>query len=198
MISGPRRRRFEALVAAACLLFPCAAVAGDISAKELMTLLASARSARAHFVETRYSALLKAPLVSRGTVTYQRPGRMVKHTVAPHEERIVLEAGRLSIESPTLGSKTEALLSRNPAVAALVESIRAARAGDLPGLTRHYEVSISGARTQWRIVLVPRAPELAEYVDAVTIAGHGARITRMEVQEASGDRTVTDIDEELK
>jgi len=198
MISGPRRRLPEAFLAAACLAFSNAAVANDIGTNALMALLASVRSARAHFVETRYSTLLKVPLVSRGTLVYQRPDRMVRHTVAPHEERIVLEAGRLSIESPALGRKTEATLSRNPDVTALVESIRATRAGDLSQLSRHFEVSVSGARAQWRIVLVPRAPDLAQYVDSVTIAGHGARIAYMEVRETSGDRTVTEIDEEIK
>ena len=43
-----------------------------------------------------------------------------------------------------------------------------------------------------------RAPDLAQYVDSVTIAGHGARIAYMEVRETSGDRTVTEIDEEIK
>lgn len=198
MISGPRSRLSEVLLAAACLVLSDTAIAGDIGAKALMALLASVSSVRAHFVETRYSALLKVPLVSRGTLVYERPDRMVKHTVAPHEERIVLEAGHLSIESPALGSKTEATLSRNPDVAALVESIRATRAGDLAELNRHFEVSVSGVRAEWRIVLLPRAPDLAEYVDSITIAGHGARIARIEVREASGDRTVTEIDEELE
>lgn len=197
MISGPRRR-FEGFLGAACLLLSGAAMAGNFSAKELMALLATPRSATARFVETRYSALLKAPLVSRGTLAYQRPDRMVKHTEAPHEERIVLEAGRLSIESRSFGSETAASLGRNPSVAALVESIRATRAGDLAGLARYYEVSVSGSPSQWRINLVPRAPALAEYVESVTIAGVDARIARIEVREASGDRTVTEIEEELK
>jgi len=197
MISGPRRR-FEGLLGAACLLLSGPAISGNFSAKELMALLATPRSTTARFVETRYSALLKAPLVSRGTLAYQRPDRMVKHTEAPHEERIVLEAGRLSIESRSLGSETAASLGRNPNVAALVEGVRATRAGDLAELARHYEVSVSGSPSQWQIVLVPRAPALGEYVESVTIAGLGARIARVEVREASGDRTVTEIDEELK
>lgn len=197
MISGPRRR-FERLLGAACLLLSGAAMAGNFSAQELMALLATPRSATARFVETRYSALLKAPLVSRGTLAYQRPDRMVKHTEAPHEERIVLEAGRLSIESRSLGSETAASLGRNPSVAALVESIRATRAGDLSALARYYEVSVSGSPSQWQIILVPRAPALAEYVESITVTGVDARIARIEVREASGDRTVTEIEEDLK
>ena len=110
----------------------------------------------------------------------------------------MLEAGRLSIESPTLGSRAALSLSRNPGVAALVESIRATRAGDLAELSRHYDVSVSGTRPQWQIGLRPRAPELTQYVESVTIAGRGARIVRIEVREASGDRTVTEVDETLK
>jgi outer membrane lipoprotein-sorting protein len=197
MTSG-QRTGFEAVLAAACLALAAAALAGGIDAKELMALLAGVETATARFVETRHSALLRKPLVSSGTLSYQRPNRIVRHTEMPQEERIVLDKGRLTIENRTLGSATAASLSKTPGVSALVESIRATRAGDLAALERYYEVRVSGARAKWRIDLVPRAPGLAQYVDSVAVSGNGARIARIEVREASGDRTVTEIDEELR
>jgi outer membrane lipoprotein-sorting protein len=185
-------------LAVACMTLAGAAPAAGVGEKELMALLASAESATARFVEVRESVLLKAPLVSSGTLAYQRPDRMVKHTLEPQEERIVLDKGRLTIENRTLGRTTVASLSKSPGVAALVESIRATRAGDLAVLERHYEVRVSGAREDWRIVLVPRAPDLADLVESVAISGNGARLARVEVRESSGDRTVTEIDEQLK
>jgi predicted LPLAT superfamily acyltransferase len=74
--------------------------AGDpLTVPELMQMLAGVESARASFVETRESALLKTPLVLKGTLSYRRPDRVEKHVLSPYDERIIVEGGQLTLEN---------------------------------------------------------------------------------------------------
>ena len=160
-----------------------------------MRMLASVRTVSATFVETRYSALLKSPLVSRGTLTYRRPDRLEKIVVSPYEERIALQGDRLTIDSAATGRREIAVAAGTPGIAALIEAVRATRAGDLAGLERNFVVEVTGTHDDWQLRLKPRTADIARYISAVSVWGSGARLQRIEVWEASGDRTVTEIDE---
>src|SRR5262252_2742680 len=101
-------------------------------------MLGSVQSATARYVETRESALLKSPLVIKGTLSYRRPDRLEKHVREPQDERITVEGGQLTLESRAQNRRKTIAIASAPGLAALVESIRATRAGDLDALRRHY------------------------------------------------------------
>jgi outer membrane lipoprotein-sorting protein len=173
-----------------------AAAAPALSVVELMKMLASVESAHARFVETRHSALLKAPLLLEGTLAYRRPDRVEKHVLSPYDERIVVEGGRLTIENRTHNRKQSLAVSGAPGLAALVESIRATRAGDLPALRRHYALEVEGSSGQWTLTLKPLDAQVGDYVVALALSGSGARIARVTIEETSGDRSVMEIREQ--
>ena len=175
-------------------LVPAPAGAAQLTAPELMQMLAGVESASARFVETRHSALLKAPLVLRGTLAYRRPDRVEKHVQSPYDERIVVEGRRITLENRTQNRKKTIAVTAAPGIAALVESIRATRAGDLAVLQRHYAVDVDGSREQWTLTLRPSDPQVAEYVTRLTLAGSETRIGRISVEETGGDRSVMEID----
>ena len=85
-------------------------------------------------------------------------------------------------------------VSGAPGLAALVESIRATRAGDLAALQRHYALQIEGSREQWTLTLKPLDPQVAAYVSQLTLTGSETRIARIVVEEAGGDRSVMEIE----
>src|SRR5262245_7879581 len=123
-----------------------AGTAPQLTITELMQMLGSVESANARFVETRHSALLKSPLVLQGTLAYRRPDRVEKHVLSPYDERITVEGGRLSLENRAQNRKRSMAVTAAPGLAALVESIRATRAGDLAALQRYYAVDVDGSR----------------------------------------------------
>jgi outer membrane lipoprotein-sorting protein len=170
--------------------------AAPLAAGELMQMLGSVESSSARFVETRSSALLKSPLVLKGTLAYRRPDRLEKHVLSPHDERIVIEGGRLTLEGGAQKSRKTIPVAGAPGLAALVESIRATRAGDLPALQKHYVVQVEGSREQWSLTLKPLDPRVADFVISIALAGTGPRIVRIVVEEAGGDRSVTEIEEQ--
>jgi hypothetical protein len=133
--------------------------------------------------------------VSRGTLSYLRPDRLEKIVVSPHKERIALHGDRLTIDSAAAGRREIELGAGASGIAALIEAVRATRAGDLARLERDFDVIVSGTLDDWQLRLKPRAADVGQYVSAVGIWGSGPSLRRVEVWEASGDRTVMDIDE---
>jgi outer membrane lipoprotein-sorting protein len=178
------------------LAFAPALAAAPLAVPELMQMLASVESANARFVETRHSALLKTPLVLEGTLAYRRPDRVVKHVLSPYDERITVEGGRLTLENRTHSRSKTVSVAAAPGLAALIESIRATRAGDLAALQRHYALQLDGSREQWTLTLKPLDPQVARYVTQLALTGSEARIGRITIEEAGGDRSVMEIEEQ--
>ena len=174
---------------------PPATSSSALSSSELMQMLASVESANARFVETRHSALLKSPLVLQGTLAYRRPDRVEKHVQSPYDESITVEGGRLTLENRTRKQKKTIAVSGAPGLAALIESIRATRAGDLAALQRYYALQVEGSREQWTLTLKPLDAQIAGYVSSIALSGSETRIGRIMIEEASGDRSVMEIEE---
>jgi outer membrane lipoprotein-sorting protein len=156
----------------------------------LMRELAAQPAAAVAFTETRHSAALKSPLVTAGELAFERPSRLVRRVTAPVAERYVVDGDQVTIERAGAPPRTLALASQ-PALAGFLESIRATLRGDLATLRRLYRVELAGDARDWSLVLLPADAELAALITSIRIGGSGARITGMEVLEASGDRVVT-------
>lgn len=171
--------------------------ASTLTPEALMAQLAGVASSRARFVETRQSALLKQPLVLTGTLVYQRPDRLEKHVATPFVESVTIAGSRVDIARPGETGRTIAMPPAGPA-RALAESLRATLAGDLPALARHFVVEVAGTPGAWTMTLTPRDPALAATVERVTFAGAADRVQRIDVLEASGDRSVTTIQPETR
>jgi outer membrane lipoprotein-sorting protein len=186
--------RIAAILAAAVLAGPAARAADPPLALEpLMAALAKNGSGTVGFTETKTSALLKAPIESRGTLTYAAPAKLEKRTLAPREERFAVDGETVVVESAARKTRFELRLSEHPAIRAFVESIRGTLAGDLAALRRYYRVELEGTWSDWRLYLLPSDPQMAELVLRVVIGGAGGAVRRIEILEASGDRSVMTI-----
>jgi len=188
-----RLRRLAALMIAAALAEP--ALAEDPALAEVMRAFGSVQSARARFTETKELALLKAPLVLTGTLTYQRPDRLEKHVLTPYDERIAITGTDISVENKSRARTQMVSAAANPTLQTLIESLRATLAGDLPALERHFAVAFEGTASEWTIVLVPRDAGTLALISRIRLAGAGGRLARIEVDEAGGDRSQMTIHE---
>jgi hypothetical protein len=183
---------FALALAAWCL--PCAGE-DAFTLPALMQALAAVPAAQAHFTEVRRMRLLRAPLEVQGTLRYVRPDTLERRVQSPYEETIRIEGNRVSVDNPARGERRSYALASLPGAYALVESLRATLAGDLAALERHYDVRLAGGREAWTLSLVPRDPGVAGMLAEVRLQGAAARITRIEFDEAAGDRTVMTIRE---
>jgi outer membrane lipoprotein-sorting protein len=159
----------------------------------LMSEMAAIPASRTRFVETRHLAMLTQPLELKGSLSYERPNRLVKHVESPFDELLTVDGEALSLVNKTKGEQRSLSLREQPALGALVEGVRATLAGDRAQLERHYRVQFSGRREAWRLHLVPRATQVRAHVESITVSGAAARPQRIEVLESTGDRSVMTI-----
>lgn len=187
------RRPLRALVLLVALA--PATAAADFSLPDLMQMLARVPSARARFTETKQVALLSKPLVVTGRLAYVRPDRLERHVLTPHDERVAIVGSQVTVENRTRNQTRTFSTSADPMLLALVESLRATLAGDLPALERFFAVTLHGQRDDWTLVLVPRDAQVAATIARIRIGGAQSGLRRLEIDEAGGDRSVTSIDE---
>jgi len=182
--------------AGVCSSTAVAAEAGDAAGwdiKRLMQELAQVKTAQGRFVERKHLAILNAPLELSGTLVYVAPSRLEKHTLAPRPESLVLERGELTVESKERNQRRTLVLQDYPVVWAFVESIRSTLAGDLPTLSRFYQVSLDGGERRWRLTLKPSEPGMRDVVSEIRINGDRSWINAIEIIETGGDRSVMTI-----
>jgi hypothetical protein len=178
---------------AALLLIPMLSVAESWDLPALMQRMAEVPASRSRFVETRHIALLTRPLELKGSLSYERPHRLTKHVQSPFDELLSVEGDALTVINRTKGEQRLISLREQPAAGALVASVRATLAGDLPQLERHYRLRLSGTRDAWTLELAPRDAQVRALVDAVALSGADQRLQRVEIFEAGGDRSVMTI-----
>lgn len=142
--------------------------------------------ARARFTEERHSALLEAPLILSGTLRYDAPARVEKHTQTPFEEHLLVDGETLVVKR---GKKPPRTLSlhEHPALWAFVESMRATLSGDLKTLQKFYNARLEGVRQHWRLVLVPLDDGMSGRIESIYIQGNEAHISDIEIREVGGD-----------
>lgn len=192
MKDTPNARRHWLLLAAC---FPLRLHAADDPLARLFAQLGAQTERRARFVERRFSALFKAPVESSGTLYFRAPDHLQKLTHEPRRESVRIEANTVIYEGAT-GQGTQKrtfALSDAPPLAALIESLRATLAGDLPALRRHYDVVATMAEAQWQLTLTPRDRALRDAVTKIVLRGRANEIETLDIVEANGDLTLLRI-----
>lgn len=203
MISGSSFRRplLAGLCALAAMALACGAVRAETPSaawdvKELMQSMRQVKTARATFVERKYLSIVSGPLESSGTLLYNAPDRLEKHTLLPAPESLVLAGDELTITNEAKHQRRTLALQDYPIVWAFVESIRSTLAGDLPTLSRFYSVGLEGDAAQWRLILTPSEPSIQAAVSEIRIVGGRNQVASIEIIEPGGDRSVMTITEE--
>ena len=174
----------------ALMMQPVAASAFDMT--ELMALMGRVETSSVAFQETKYVSTLTAPIVRRGTLRYVRPDRLEMRVETPYFERMDIVGNMLTIESKRGLRQVD--LAGEPGPAAWVAGIRATLAGDRPTLARHFAFELRGQAARWTLSLMPLDPALSGVIQRIAIDGEQAQMTRIEVAERMGDRTVLIIE----
>ena len=192
------RRHVLALISFCSLTLSWRVRAADDDLVRLFSELGTRRERQARFTERKFSALLKAPVESSGTLVFRAPDLLEKRTVAPQRESVRIEGNVVTYEGAPLGGNVQKrtfALSDAPQLAALIECLRATLAGDLPALRRHYDVSwsVSPSQKGWQLTLAPREQALRDAVAKVVMRGAGSEVSAVEIVEANGDFTLMQI-----
>lgn len=177
-----------------CLPALCRAEADSSwDVRQLMQGLAQVKEAKGKFVERKFLSVLNRPLESSGTLLFQAPAHLEKHTLTPKVESLVLDQGTLTIDIKARNIKRTLVLQEYPAIWAFVESIRSTLAGDLPTLEHFYNIELKGDSAQWEMRLLPIEPSAREVIREIRIGGRYSRVESIETLEANGDHAMMKV-----
>jgi outer membrane lipoprotein-sorting protein len=179
-----------------CLPPLCRAETPTWGVAQLMQDLAQVKTAQATFTERKFLSVLSRPLESSGTLLFQAPGHLEKHTLKPKMESLVLDQGVLTIDSKARNIKRTLVLQEYPSVWGFVESIRSTLAGDLPTLERFYQTELEGDAAHWKLRLSPLEPRTREVLHEIRISGRGNRVVSIETLEPNGDHALMEVTED--
>ncbi len=128
---------------------------------------ASMKTVRARFVETTTSALLKEPLVARGTLSAERPARLRLDYDVPEKRTLIVDERQLVMDWPSRGEHTVRDITQ---VQERVKKYFTAR--DPAQLRSHFDINavIDSALTgTWRVDMVPRRKQIREGLSGLQI-----------------------------
>lgn len=150
-----------------------------------------------HFVEYRFSHLLKKPLRSSGTLEYRADGVLARNVESPYLESAQAEGDSVRI---TRAGRPERNISlaRVPQLRVLLGSFRALLEGRLAPLDRDFEMTLDDQATHWKLTLRPRDPRLARHVERIDVFGSGDRPDCVEALEPDGDGALTLLAESMR
>ncbi len=183
-----RRPLLLALLLAGCGLARAQAAFGI---EELFALMAGQKRLETTFVEHKSIKGVQEPIESSGELLFEAPSRMVKRTLLPKAETLMLDGGQATVERGR--QQRTVALEDHPEIAVHVEGLRACLAGDLDALVRLYWVSLAGTAAQWKMTLVPRDLQAAAQVLAIHLSGEHADIRSVQVLMMDGDSSLTRI-----
>ena len=176
-----------------CIPALCRAEASSWDIRQLMQGLAQVKEAKGKFVERKFLNILNRPLESSGTLLFQAPDHLEKHTLTPKVESLVLNQDVLTIDIKARNIKRTLVLQEYPALWAFIESVRSTLAGDLPTLERFYKIELKGDATHWKMRLLPIEPRTRDVLSEIRFSGRGHWVDSIDTYETNGDHTLMEI-----
>jgi hypothetical protein len=155
----------------------------------LIARLARPVPARTAFVEVRFVRILRKPLVLRGVLDYNGPGRLGKQVDSPYRETTTIADGAVKVERE--GRKPAQFdLERAPELKALLTGFSALLAGDAATLQEFYTMELVENAANWTLTLTPRPPALAKHLRALSVEGSRSEPRCFTLQQNDGDSSV--------
>ncbi|MDP9583937.1 UNVERIFIED_ORG: outer membrane lipoprotein-sorting protein [Burkholderia contaminans] len=198
-----RYRRFAATMLGACVMLaggelaaapaPATAAARPSNAvlvADVAARLAHVGAIRADFRQTQTLSAMKQPLVSTGSMLFDRRSGVVWRIDTPYKATYVITDGGMRevgadgrLVAPGGGGRGVAQVSR---------MMRDMLGGDLSALYAQFDVEASGTPERWRMVLRPNQPQLAQAIRVLEMSG-GAYLGKLDMTFANGNVTVLEF-----
>ena len=149
------------------------------------------------FSEQKHIALLAKPLTSSGVIFYDRDKGIARTTLAPKKQQVVLTKTTISIRSD---KHTEEIpLDKTKDLRAFAMIFPSLLRGDRAELEKAFDIGLYGSDSDWwALSFAPKADTLKKLVKKVVVVGHKGDVVSLQVVEASGDTTDTQLTDVLK
>ena len=150
------------------------------------------------FHETYYSGMLMTPSHKEGTLVFFPPDRLEKHVRIPTEESFIINGNSLLYENPARKISQTFSLEEYPALAILIQGLRALFNNDKDTLQKFFEISVAGTQSTWTLHLAPiiqnEEDEEEDGVECIHLAGNSTHLHNISIEETNGDRSELQLD----
>lgn len=159
------------------------------------TAMEKVQTLEATFRQVRTSRILLAPLVSTGTIRYQRPDRLAWVMETPARSVMVMKGTTVGMAWPDLGTREEVDLAGNEDAARLVESMMIWLGGDLDKVQRDFTMAWTSGNPA-RCALTPTNPVMKAILARLdlVISGDPPLVRQVTLTEPDGDKVIIDFD----
>jgi predicted LPLAT superfamily acyltransferase len=141
------------------------------------------------FAEVAFLHLLQRPLLQRGQLHYGGADNLAKQVDTPYHETTTIAGNEVRVQRE--GRPLQRFsLERAPELQGLLASFSALLGGDAVALDRHFAIALESTGANWRLVLTPRAPALANKFRDMTVDGVAGEPHCFTLHEADGDTRV--------
>jgi outer membrane lipoprotein-sorting protein len=120
----------------------------------------SLKTITARFTETTTSSLLTTPLVAHGTLTVERPAKIVLHYDEPEKRTLLIDGDRLTLAWPSRGAPQQTDIG---AAKRRIDKYFVDKSPD--ELRRNFQITATEASDRpgtWRITMAPRRKQIKE------------------------------------
>jgi len=144
------------------------------------------------FSEEKHVALLAKPLVSTGTIYFDRDKGIARIQATPKPQKVVLTKTTLRI---TKGDKVEDIpLDKSKDLQAFALIFPTLLRGERAELEKTFDIALYGSDADWwAVTFAPKTDSLKKLVKRVVVFGHKADVVSLQIAEASGDTTDTKL-----
>ncbi|WP_246326999.1 outer membrane lipoprotein carrier protein LolA [Burkholderia guangdongensis] len=148
--------------------------------------LAHAGAIRAGFIQTQTLAAMRQPLVSKGSLVFDRAAGVIWQTDAPYKATYVItDAGVREVDANGQLVRADA---GGRGVAQVSRMMRGMLGGDLSSLYAQFDVEANGTPDRWRMLLRPNQPQIAQAIRELRMSG-GAYLETLVIAFANGNVT---------
>lgn len=147
--------------------------------------LANTRVLHSDFEQVRELKLLQKPLVSRGTLLYQKNAGICWQLSEPVPATVYLSRQKVTV-SDSVSSNT--LANSNPALQLFSDLLFSVFAGDIDALKDRFDLTWKPDADGWLLVLQPQDSLMETLVNSVSISGR-EHIRQVKLMHKGGDQT---------
>ncbi len=149
------------------------------------------------FHETYYSGMLITPSFKEGTLVFHPPDRLEKHVRSPTQESFIAKGNTLLYENPSRDISQTFSLQEYPALATLIEGLRALFSGNKASLQQFFNISMTGTPADWKLELSPLIQNEEDGVSCIRLTGEQAHLSTISIQEVNGDSSELQLDPQV-
>ncbi len=187
-------RRFLAIIV--CCVSALMTVSGQsaLSAdvvEKLSRAAADVETMTCRFVQTKHLSLLADEMVSRGTMSFKRPGLMRWEYTSPYSYRFVFDGDKVFVGNDSRSNVMDA--KSNKMFGQIARIMISTVTGRLADAKADFDIAVGGTSESPILTLTPRRREIKQLLKSVDLVldSSARMVTRISLREKNGD--VTDI-----